>query len=165
MSKLLKFLDEHIEDYILVILMSTMTIVIFVQVIARYVLGNSLSWSEESARYMFVWLTYLSIPFAARQRKHVKIEAALYMFPKKVRPVIIIIGDIISFLFALFIVYTGWTMTQKQIMLKQTSPAILLPMWIIYIAPCIGFLLFSIRQVQTIFLRIKNLKNGVEMND
>ena len=54
MKKILKFLNDYLEETICIILMSIMTIIIFIQVIMRYVMHNSLSWSEELARYCFV---------------------------------------------------------------------------------------------------------------
>ena len=56
--KILKWLDNYLELTVSVFLMSLMTVLIFLQVVMRYVMHNSLSWSEELARYTFVWLIY-----------------------------------------------------------------------------------------------------------
>lgn len=165
MAKLWNLIDEHAEDYILVVLMSIMTLVIFIQVVMRYVFKNSLSWSEEMARYLFVWLSYLSISYGIKHRKHVKIEAALHLFPRKTRPYVVIIGDIVTLFWSVFIIVTGWVMTQKVLASGQTSPAMSIPMYIIYFAPCLGYNLSAIRTVQTITLRMGNIRRGVEMSD
>lgn len=164
-KSILNILDEHLEDIALVILMCTMSVFIFFQVIMRYVFKNSLAWSEELARYIFIWLAYLAIPYATRLRKHVKIEAALFLFPKKLRPVIIIIGDIISFAFVIFLVWAGFIMVQRLAVSGQTSPAVGVPMVFIYAAPFVGFAITIIRMIQTLYIRITNLVKGVEMND
>ena len=165
MAKFWNFFDEHAEDYILVALMSAMTIVIFIQVVMRYVFKSSLSWSEELARYLFVWLSYLSISYGIKNRKHVKIEAALHLFPKKIRPYVVIIGDIVTLIWSIFVIITGWIMTQKVFVSGQTSPAISIPMYVIYFAPCLGYILSAFRTVQTIVLRFGNIRRGVEMSD
>ena len=66
MKKILKWLDDNIELYICVFLMSFMTLLVFVQVVMRYVFNNSLSWSEELARYTFIWLIYIGISYGCR---------------------------------------------------------------------------------------------------
>lgn len=49
----MKFLNEHLEACFIVPLMFLMSIIIFVQVVMRYVFHSSLTWSEEMARYLF----------------------------------------------------------------------------------------------------------------
>lgn len=155
--KVLKAIDENFELSICIALMSIMTILIFVQVVMRKVFGNSLTWSEELARYVFIWLVYFGISYGAKIQKHIKIEAALHLFPKKLRPIIIIVGEILFLAFALFIVYAGFGLVQKQMVLGQQSPAMHIPMWFLYAAPPVGFLFTAIRQVQNIFGGIKEL--------
>ena len=52
--KVLKFLNERLEEIFLVILMIAAVAIVAAQVITRYVLKVSLPWSEEIARYMFL---------------------------------------------------------------------------------------------------------------
>ncbi|MBU3182268.1 TRAP transporter small permease [Clostridium psychrophilum] len=141
-----------------------MTILVFVQVIMRYVMGNSLVWSEELARYLFIWLIYIGISYGAKIMKHIKIDASLKLFPLKIRPVTVIVGDTLFLVFSLFITFSAFLVVQKEITLGQTSPAMQLPMWIIYAAPMIGFALTSIRQVQTIIYRVHKLRKGGEVD-
>ena len=163
--KVLKWLDDKFEISICVVLMSAMTILIFIQVVMRYVFSNSLSWSEELARYMFIWLIYLGVSYGAKIRKHIKIDAGLKLFPKKLRPNVVILGDILFFLFAMYIVYTGYKYVLMQATLGKVSPALSIPYKYIYAAPFVGFIMVSIRQVQTIMYRVEKIKNGEEWED
>lgn len=160
--KLLKLIDDKFEMAICVTLMSIMSVLLFVQVIMRYVVGQSLSWSEELARYIFIWLIYLGISYGAKIMKHIKIEAALAAFPERLRPYVVILGDIIFLCFALYICYAGHNMVVRQMRLGQTSPAMGMPMWILYAAPMVGFGLTAIRQLQTIIHRVRTF--GKEVN-
>ena len=76
-------------------LIFAMSIIIFIQVVCRYVFQNSLTWSEEMARYMFVWLVYFSVSYTARREKHIRIDAAINLYPKKARPYIEILSEVI----------------------------------------------------------------------
>ena len=117
------------------------------------------------ARYLFVWMTFISISYGIKMRKHVKIEAALSLFPKSIRPLVVIIGDIFSLVWCVFVTVVGFNLIGKVVRSGQISPALSVPMWLIYLAPCIGYALSTIRCIQTIVLRVKNYKEGVEMND
>ncbi|HCR98135.1 MULTISPECIES: TRAP transporter small permease [Halomonas] len=154
--KVMKWFDEYAEISVCVVLMSTMTVLLAVQVFMRYVMGASLSWSEEIARYLFIWLIYLGISYGAREMRHIKIDAALDLFPRRIRPAIVILGDLLFLAFALYIVWTSWSVIERQMMLGQTSPAVGLPMWIVYAAPFVGFAITGVRQIQTIIWRLKH---------
>lgn len=157
--KVLKWLDANLEKYLCVVLMSLMTIIIFVQVVARYVFQNSLSWSEELARYIFIWLVYLGISYGCQMRKHIKIDAALGLFPKAARKYVVIVGDVLFLAFALYVAYTGFGYSLSQ---TRVSSAMGIPFKYVYISTLVGFALAAIRQIQTIIYRVRCIKNGEE---
>lgn len=160
MRKVIKWLDEYLEVSLGVLLMSLMTIIIFVQVIARYVLRNSLSWSEELARYLFIWIIYLGISYGCKLMKHIKIDACMSLFPKKARKYIELTGILIFLLFAIYVAVTGFDLTMKQIPLNRKSPAMGLPMQYIYAAPAAGMALSAVRLIQAMVNQVKNIRAG-----
>ena len=100
---MLKKIWDNLEEFIIVPLIFAMSVIIFIQVIMRYVFQNSLTWSEELARYMFVWLVYFSVSFTARRQKHIRIDAAINLYPKKLRPYVEILSEVIVLAFSIFI--------------------------------------------------------------
>ena len=91
----MKWFLDHVEEFFMIPLIFAMSIIIFIQVVCRYVFQNSLTWSEEMARYMFVWLVYFSVSYTARREKHIRIDAAINLYPKKARPYIEILSEVI----------------------------------------------------------------------
>lgn len=148
--KIIKWLDTYIEASICSLLLCIMSMILLIQVVARYVFGNSLVFSEELARYIFIWLIYLGISYATKQFRHIKIESALGLFPSFLRPYVTLVGNILFLLYSVAIVYTGWDMVMRQQSLGSTSPAMALPMWLVFLAPVVGFLFTATRQVQII---------------
>lgn len=162
MKKVLKWLDDNFELYACVILMSVMTILVFVQVVMRYVFQNSLSWSEELARYIFIWLIFLGISYGCKLRKHIKIDAALLLFPKSIRKYVVILGDVLFVVFAIYLVKSGIAYTIAQAAFGKKSAALRIPFQYVYSATWVGFALAAFREIQTIIYRIKCIKNGEE---
>ncbi|WP_304507784.1 TRAP transporter small permease [Anaerotignum sp.] len=159
----MKFFNEHLEEFFIIPLMFLMSIIIFIQVIMRYAFQNSLVWSEELSRYMFIWLIYFAVSYTARREKHIRIDAAINLYPKKFRPYIEILSEIIVLGFSIFIAVTAVTVYQKITWSGQISPAMRIPMQYVYAAPLIGFILTAIRQLQCIVRRIKAIKNHEEV--
>ncbi len=158
MKSIIDFLDNKLEMTVCVVLMSALGLILSLQVIMRYIFQSSLSWSEELARYIFIWLVFIGISYGAKVMRHIKIDAFLYFFPKFLRPYVVILGDVLSLVFALSVVYLGFSMVELQLMLRQLSPAMRIPIWLVYLAPIVGFGLASIRLIQGIIFQIKELK-------
>ena len=146
--RFLKFLDEHAEEIALVILMACMSVIIGVQVFMRYVMKSSLSWSEEIARYMFIWLIYIGISYGVRKDRHINVDAVRRILPKKVNAVVSIIADLIFLVFSIVVVMAGMKVTTKIFASGQRTPALQIPMGYIYMAVPIGFTLVTIRLLQ-----------------
>lgn len=54
MKKILLYVDEYLEEFVMTILLILMAVIMGIQVLSRYAFGMSLSWSEEVTRYLFI---------------------------------------------------------------------------------------------------------------
>ena len=169
MKKALHWLDENLEQDLCVVLLAVFTTILFIQVVMRYVFNNSLSWSEELARYLFIWLCFIGVSFGAKQMKHLKIDVFINVFPKKFRPYVIVFADVIVLVFSGIIMYAAYVTVVRYMALGTASPANHIPMWIVHSAPIVGYFLTAIRQIQAIIFRVKHLKahdmSAFENND
>lgn len=141
----IKWLDDHIEEYALGILLIFMTIVMSIQVVARYVFDYSLTWSEEMTRYMFIWSGFLSISFGYKKGIAIRIEQIVSMLPKQIKKFVNIIEKLTALGFFVYMVPFAYKFLQASIQSGQLSPAMRLPMYFIQIAPLVGFVLTVIR--------------------
>jgi len=150
LKRFLKLLDDHAEEIVLVILMACMSVIIGVQVFMRYVMKSSLSWSEEIARYMFIWLIYIGISYGVKTDRHINVDAVRRILPKKVNAIVSAISDIIFLIFSILLVVEGLKVTTKIFASGQRTPALQIPMGYIYMAVPLGFTLVTIRLLQKI---------------
>jgi TRAP-type C4-dicarboxylate transport system permease small subunit len=99
---LLRPLDWLCDVSSLVILYVTV-VVIFVQVIARYVLKVALPWTEEFARYAFIWLVFLANALAERRKEHFRCTYFVEQAPRRVRYLFWVVDEILIFVFFLWL--------------------------------------------------------------
>lgn len=145
--KIIRWLDEHIEKVFLVFFSVIMVTVIFLQVIMRQ-LDHSLSWSEELARYCFIWLIYIGISLGVKEQKHVKIDAVLVFLNKKGQTVLQFIANLFFMAFAVYVLIFGYELANQLLQFGQKSPALQIPMGFVYMATPVGMGLTLIRLVQ-----------------
>ena len=148
--KALRFLDENIEKMLCVIALALMS-----AVIVAHVLNSSLSWSEELARYLFIWMIYIGISYGVKLDKHICVDAVYSFAPKSIKRYYAIIGYLLFLLFAVAMVYFGILVVGMQISSGQVSPAMGVPMQYVYAAPVVGFVLTAIRLVQKVIEAIR----------
>jgi TRAP-type C4-dicarboxylate transport system permease small subunit len=143
-------LNEHLEEYLLVFLLAAMSLLIGVQVFMRYVMQNSLAWSEELARYCFIWATYIGIAYGVRQDAHIRITAGMSWVSKRNQPWVNIVAHVLFLVFALIVVKEGYFMMMKIFGFGQRSSSLGILMGYVYLAPLTGFLLVIFRLLQRI---------------
>ncbi len=140
-----------IEGLFCVLLLVIMTVIMFIEVVGRYVFGTSFMWIEELTRYLFIWLTFISAAYVTATQSHIKIEAALGLFPEKIQPVITTIGLVVWLVFSLIITYVGFNYSITMLKVGGNSPAMGLAKGIIYLGIPLGYLLMSIRLAVLLF--------------
>lgn len=127
-------------EFLLFALGLTMALIVATQVFSRYVLNHSLFWSEELARYLLVWLTFLGASTAYKRRLHPGVDVMVNRVPPALQKTISLLVHGVSLaLFAVMVVYG----TQFAYFIRaQISPALYLPKWTVFsIIPLSGSIL------------------------
>lgn len=158
--KLLKLLNDNLERYLMLVLLLGMTLVLGIQIVFRFVLNSPLTWSEELARFMFIWSTFLSIGFCLREGISLKIDTLISLFPKKTQAVIYMAGDVVMAVFFIYLLPASWEFAYTSVLSGQTSAACHIPMYFIQISLMVGFVLAAFRSIQNVWNNIQFLLHG-----
>ena len=135
MYKLLDRIEKAL-DAVLVFMMIVMAGAVVLQVASRYVFNNPTSWSEELARYLFVWITFLGAAVVIRKRRHVDVTVLTDRLPPGAAKVVYLVSDA-AVLFMLGAL--TWAGAGLAIMAhRQLSAAMDLPMSLAYSAMPVG---------------------------
>ncbi len=127
----LEVLSRHLNrgiEALLVVLGASMSAVVAAQVFSRYALNYSLFWSEELARYLLVWLSFLGATVAYYRGLHPGVDAVYARLPPGARRAASVAVHLASLLlFGIMVVY-GWRFA--HFVRFQISPALHVPKWI-----------------------------------
>jgi TRAP-type C4-dicarboxylate transport system permease small subunit len=155
MAKLLGRLVTLVEWWA-VCLLAGMVLIVCLGVFFRYVLNSSLTWYDEFASYLLVWLTFYGAVVADYRRRHIGFELVVEKLEPPARRVVDVLAElaVLGFQFVLF--YYGWVLTARM----GDETAISLPWvkvsWISSVLPVTGALLLVIsatRLVGIVFAR------------
>lgn len=112
-KNILKVLDR-IEETVLIAMFAAMVGIIFFQVIMRYVFNNSLSWSEELGKFLFVWISWLGISIGHKRKEHIKITLVVDKLPHKLKMICEAISELILIVICGITMYYGVIMIAIQ---------------------------------------------------
>ncbi|RMG68431.1 MAG: TRAP transporter small permease [Bacteroidetes bacterium] len=113
------------------------------QVVSRYILGDSSSWTEELTRFLLIWVGLLGAAYAAGQRLHLAIDLLPRRLEgKSARRLDQVIQSCMALFALLAMVIGGSRLVYLTLTLKQTSAALGLPLWYVYLVlPLSGLLI------------------------
>jgi TRAP-type transport system small permease protein len=143
MGKLMVVIDRCAETLI-VILFATIALIGGLQVFFRYVLKNSLSWSEEFQRYGLIWLVFLAIGLGYRRNAHIGVDLLFNKLPRVAREVVAWIIDLLWLLLGASMVYYPaiYQVVPGRNFLSmirsQSLPGLQIPMNVVYLCLLIG---------------------------
>ena len=121
---------EKIEKFVACVSVSIMAVLVFVNVIARYVFGDSLAVSDELSTYLFVLMSFMGTAIAARRKAHLGLSIVTDRVSPRARMIINEVMYAISALFCLLIVIFGVQMVISQYQMGQETATMQWPEWI-----------------------------------
>lgn len=155
MKTFAKIYDE-MEAKVLVGSLVVTVLIIFAQVIARAPwINSSLTWSEELARYIFIWQIWLGMSIGLKDNKHIQVEM-LYQFVKG-RPAkfLKIIVTLLCITMCAVLFYYGGKYTQNAFNRHTLSAAMRLPLWIVYLALPFSALTTGLRYIYQLYTQVR----------
>ncbi len=156
--KLLKWLDKSFEETILLIMLLLITGAMSLQIVMRYVFLSPLAWAEEFCRYCYIVSVFLSLAFTLKKGNMLRVNVVVDLFPTLMRNLLGLFADLLLLgAFALFF-YESITRTLFVRTTGQLSPAMQIPIWIMYCVMILGFGLAIIRSLQVIVKDVRTLR-------
>jgi C4-dicarboxylate transporter DctQ subunit len=148
LSVKLSCLSEKATQYALIVMMAVMTVTVIVQVFLRYLFSFSLSWSEEVARYLMIWVSFLGGSLALQKGLHIGVELLMVRISPERRKWISIFSKMLILTFLIFLTIGGIKITWA--VRDQRSPALLFSMAYAYLSAPVGGLLMAIQAIHSL---------------
>lgn len=142
MIKKISNIIDKIEEYFLVLSFLIMVSVIFLQVIMRYVFNNSLIWSEELGKFIFVWISWIGIVIGHKRKEHIAITIIIDKLPNKAKKFIDLLAEII--LIAICAITTYYAILMMNFQKHVPYAALKFSTSWGYLSLVIGCILFSV---------------------
>jgi TRAP-type C4-dicarboxylate transport system permease small subunit len=146
--------EHHPEDWIAFVIFWSLAFIVFLQFFTRYVLNDSLAWTEEIARYGLMWIVFIGASWL-RRNSHIAVELNESIAAGAARTVLLAFIDTVKLLFMGLLAYFSLTIVER--MHYQRMTVFDLPMSLVYAGVVLGCVLMFARQIQNFW---RNAREG-----
>jgi TRAP-type C4-dicarboxylate transport system permease small subunit len=158
-----KSIIPSVEMIIASVSLVMMTGITAVQVFNRYVLQSSLDWSEELARYLFIWSVYVGCSYATQMDRHLEVTIIRNMFNRKFARPVTIIASIFTLLFCVFATVLGVKFIIFLAGTGQKTPALEINAYWVYLCMPVGLGFMGFRTLERLYWLITGKINPAEI--
>ncbi len=135
--------------WLIIVLMVVMTVTVSLQIIFRYIFNVPLDWSEEMARFSFVWVSFFGASALMRVREHINVTVFLDRFPPRLQAYTVLLASLCGLVCVYFFLVGGIALTYHE--WRQLAPATEIRMgWVYVVIPITSVLMAIWMVTQTI---------------
>ncbi len=156
-----RWLDENLEKPLLFAGMLAIILIITYQTVHRYIVthlfdtAGAATWTEEMARFIFIWISYLAVPLAIKNRSNIRVNFVYDKLSERYKNISWVIVDLCFLTLSLVVCFMGSDHLLMMFNFPQTTPAMQIPFFVPYLILPIGFGLMAIRNIQDLIAQIK----------
>lgn len=129
MNNALNKLFKSLEVLMFLMLLGMVGLV-FMNVILRYFFNSGITWSEEMARYLFVWLIFIGAIGAMRDNAHLGVDTLIKRLKPSGQKIVYLLGQVLIFIIMAMLAVGSFDLT--MINLDAKASATNLPLWCVY---------------------------------
>src|SRR6476620_10710379 len=101
-------IEHHPEDWLAFVIFWSLAFIVFLQFFTRYVMNDSLAWTEEIARYGLMWVVFVGGAMVTRRNTHIAVELlSNVMKPGRMRQALLAAVDFVKLAFIGFLAYVS----------------------------------------------------------
>ena len=138
-------LTRTVAHAVVVIVFATIVVVVFGQVVSRFLFNAPFSWSEELARYLQVWLILLGSAACLRKGLHLTVDYAIHSLPAGAKRNLSLLSLAAIMFFLGVVFFSGISLIAAT--LNQRTAALQIPIGVVYLAIPVGSLLMFLESV------------------
>ncbi|WP_347309568.1 TRAP transporter small permease [Defluviimonas sp. SAOS-178_SWC] len=139
---------DRAEKYLIVTLVGGIVLLVFSGALSRYVFNYSIAWSEELARFFFLWGALFGAAAACRTGQHGGIPLVVDNFPRPLQKIVELVVVVGMLGFLGYLVWQSFGTTLRALSTGQISMTTKIPIWFVNFGMLLAFALAVLRTIQ-----------------
>lgn len=146
---------RRVLEALVILSFAMMVLLVFAQVVTRYLTDNSLTWSEELSRFIMVWMVYLASVLTYNARQHIVVDALTAQLKGLAKTIILLMNKLAVMVFVVFVIIGATQFLPTTAI--QKSPANSIVMAHVYIVLPLSLFCIGILDIRDIVILVRSL--------
>ena len=164
MSKLGQIINNF-EEGIIALLLASMTILVFVEVVLRFGFSIGFMWGEELTLHLSAWMVLFGVSYGIKVGSHIGVDALVRILPTKIRKIVSAIAVIACLAYTGLFMEGSWVYLSKIRMLGIEMEDLPLPKWIAHSILFISMVMIAIRLLMLLWAIFTGKAEGFTLTD
>ena len=156
---------NRLEEGIISLLLVGMTLLVFVEVILRFVFNTGFLWMQEVTLNLSAWLVLFGASYGVKVGSHIGVDAVVRLIPPDTRRWVSIFASVLCLIYCGLFLYGGWIYLAQMHMIGIELEDVAIQRWIVHSIILIGFSLLAIRFLQLIWAFARGHATGFRLAD
>jgi C4-dicarboxylate transporter DctQ subunit len=156
---------NSIEETIISLLLATMTLLVFVEVVLRFGFGTGVMWAQEATLHLSAWMVLFGASYGIKVGSHIGVDALVKILPSGTRRVVSGIAVIACLCYCGLFSYGAWVYLEKIHMIGIELEDMPIPKWLAHSILLIGMILMAIRLLMLLGAIITGKTDGFKLAD
>jgi len=155
------WLDKNLERNLMLFFYSYLSLVIFLEVVRRFLFNVQTTWGGPTAMYAFVWLSWMGCSYNIKTRTHLRFPGFRARMAPTKQLLCFLLDDLIWILISIVVLVSSIKLLSLQVSIQQPIEGTdNIPMWLASLSVPVGFCFVLFRVIQDIFLNIKLFRSS-----
>ncbi|MBT9589774.1 MAG: TRAP transporter small permease [Thiobacillus sp.] len=160
----MKILDR-IEELLVVVMLTLMTLLTFLQVVMRYGFNSGFTWALELTTLFFSVMIFVGISYGVRVGAHIGVDSLVKRMPPGPRRATAIVVVLLCLLYAGLVIYGSWTYVSKMKLIGVELDDLPIPIWVVRSILPLGFALLAFRFGQVLWALITGRSDSLHLGN
>lgn len=156
---------DRLEEGIISLLLVTITLIVFVEVVLRYVFSVGLLWAEEATLHLSGWLVLFGASYGVKVGSHINVDTVVRLMPSKVQRFVTLLAVALALVYCGLIIDGSWIYLGKMVKIGVELQDLPIPKYVAHSILLIGFVLLAIRLAQLGWAVLKGETDGFRTSD
>ncbi len=156
---------NHLEEGVISLLLVGMTLLVFVEVILRFVFNTGYLWIQEITLLTSAWMVLFGASYALKVGAHIGVDAVVRLIPLTIRRWVSVGATVLCLGYCGLFLYGGWLYLKQMHMIGIELEDVALQRWVAHSILLIGFVMLSVRLLQLMWAFIIGRASGFRLAD